>query len=63
MEAVTLIKVETLDDLLTLEMNQNFLCIVTTTGEWLRGDSTNPAIKIMDDNSSNFATHFLLMGA
>jgi len=63
METVTIIKVETVDDLLTLEMNQNFLCLVTNTGELYRGDGENAPIKIMDDNSTNFRKHFLLMGA
>lgn len=62
MENVILIKVQTTDELDTLEMNQNFLCIVSDTGEWYRGDGVNPPIRIMDDVSSNFATHFLLMG-
>lgn len=60
MEAVILIKVESLEDLTPL---QNFLVLNTTTMELYRGDDTNPPIKILDENTIDFESVFLLMGA
>lgn len=60
MENVILIKVESFEQLTPA---QNFLILDLTTNELYRGDDGNAPIKISDEKNSNFATHFLLMGA
>jgi hypothetical protein len=57
---VKLIITESLTD---LEPNEDFLVLDTTTGTLYRGDGDSTLIKISDENNSNFASKFLLMGA